>query len=61
MVSRRGLVRLMGNGYMRYDTKGNHGDGKVHGVRILHSGMDWRFWILHIPVFILEVADRHTL
>jgi len=28
---------------MRYDTKGNHGDGKVHGVRILHSGMDWRF------------------
>jgi len=43
MVSRRGLVRLMGNGYMRYDTKGNHGDGKVHGVRILHSGMDWRF------------------
>jgi len=46
---------------MRYDTKGNHGDGKVHGVRILHSGMDWRFWILHIPVFILEVADRHTL
>ena len=29
---------------MRYDTKGNHGDGKVHGVRILHSGMDWRFF-----------------